>query len=225
MGMHQRKASREKLYITFNPQRPEQALAAEKVLDLVSRILKWLPENLNWVLSRVGAGAFIVDHLLPIIQQSQIAFWYARGDTSLSHPKKAWWRKLQVHTTHRHTQTNHTLVGVTPICMDYPSDNNEHNRICWQNIRQVLSIRRPHTREYMHLKGGSSQLPDYQQTSPAIKIAPGTLVAFRTEWQSLPTSLELHLLNRIESQELLKDVHSLRIPEEKKYHKMACLHL
>lgn len=45
--MHQRKASRQKLYITFNPQRPEQALAAEKVLDLVSRIFKWLPENLN----------------------------------------------------------------------------------------------------------------------------------------------------------------------------------
>lgn len=139
MGMHQRKASRQKLYIAFNPQRPEQALTAGQVLDLVSRILKWLPENLNWVLSRVRAGP-----LLPITQQSQIAFWYARGDTSLRHPRKAWQRKLRVHTMHRHT--HHRLVGVTPACMDYPSDNIEHSKVCWENIRQLLSVRRPHTR-------------------------------------------------------------------------------
>lgn len=139
MGMHQRKASRQKLYIAFNPQRPEQALTARQVLDLVSRILKWLPENLNWVLSRVRAGP-----LLPITQQSQIAFWYARGDTSLRHPRKAWQRKLRVHTMHRHT--HHRLVGVTPACMDYPSDNIEHSKVCWENIRQLLSVRRPHTR-------------------------------------------------------------------------------
>lgn len=44
-------ASKESLktetYTTFNPQRPEQALTVVQVLDLVSRILKWLPESLN----------------------------------------------------------------------------------------------------------------------------------------------------------------------------------
>lgn len=64
-------------------------------------------------------------------------------------------------------------------------------------------------------EGGKYHLP---ATSPATQRAPGTLVAFFTECQSLLTSLELHLLERIESQELLKDIHYLRIPEEEKYH-------